>query len=292
MHRILILICLLFVMACSEKQQQQKPLTDGERQQIAALTDQLITSINGFDFAVVNNTWSNTAFKRRIVNITNTQQSVLDHLFEEDLKQTIKFGNLSIIHEVNDGRGKASLLNIQYFDYHAEALILLSFPETFHFCKYRIEMVKGSPVLSDFFQLKDNLWYSQRLMSTLKVNSQYDAFSEERQQANLAMDASTEALNAGDTLLALQYLYEVPDVYEVGSWLSVKKIDLAANLADTIFSSVIYTEYQSNQSLYVQYIYNYYFDTTALSSTYQSLEKELGVTGSLDSLVSANKVWY
>ncbi len=132
-------------------------MTEEEKIKIESLSNRLITSINEFDFSVVNNYWSNEAFKERVSNITGTQKSVSEHIFEKDLKRTIKVGNLSIIHLINSNQGKASFLKLEHLKDHSELTLLLTFNSSFNFLKYRFQIVKGKPALCDFYQFADNL---------------------------------------------------------------------------------------------------------------------------------------
>ncbi|MEL7145372.1 MAG: hypothetical protein AAFO69_03320 [Bacteroidota bacterium] len=289
--------CYLFfafviVIACDDTSSSKKTneFNEQQRQQVEEFSNRLVISINGFDFSVVNSSWSNTAFKARMSQINKAQKAVLSH-FSDELGQDIKYGNLSLIHEVNDGRGKVSQISLNYFGGYSELTLLKNFDSYFGFLKYRIEIENDRPVLTDYFDFVANAWYSEKIVQMLQLNSDYDAYSVERHHANTAIAARNAALEKGDTLAALQHLYQVPKTHELGIDLSLMKLELAAMLNDSIYANVLQTEYEQNQSLYLQYLHSYYFDTLSLPDVYQSLAHLLQVEGVLDSLAVTGKTW-
>lgn len=286
------LLSFIFITSCSQPENNERPtLTDEQKSEIAEYSNELVNSINNFDFSVINETWSNEAFKQRFTNLTSAQKSVFDHIFEEDIKRTIKVRNLSIIHTVNETNGSVELFDLEHFDNYSELTLLLTFDGWFNFFKYRIEH-RGNPVICDFYQFTDDLWYSEKMLNALKMNSKYDAFSNQRHQANQAINDHQQFLIRGDTLSALMSLYEVPKTHESGNWLSLKKLNLAANIDDSTYFEVLTQEYQNNGSLYLKYLYNYYTqDSVNLNEIYQLLASELGNSETLDSLVNAGSFW-
>jgi len=294
MYRFAVSVFILaFVFGCSEsKKSERSVVTPQQQSQIESFSNELINSINEFDFSVINNTWNNVAFKKRVaVHINGTQMSVFDHFFEKNLRMTIKTGNLSIIHQVNSGNGKVSFLGLSHFDFHSELTLLLTFAGRFDFFKYRIEFINNKPAITDFHHFKDNLWYSEKIVNILRLNSKFDAYSEERHQANDAIRASEEALAYRDTLEALYSLYDIPETHQHGNGLSMMKLNLALTLGDSVYANVLATEYDKNKSLYMKYLYTLYFDSTNLNSVYELLTSELGNSEVLDTLVNEQNYW-
>ncbi len=293
LFRTIPLITLLFLASCSQTaNSEHSVLTEEQKSEIAEYANELVISINNFDFSVINETWSNEAFKQRFTNLTNAQKSVFDHIFEEDIKRMIKVGNLLIIHTVNQNEGNVELLDLNHFDSYSELTLLLVFEGRFDFYKYRIEQRNKQSVITDFYQFSDNLWYSEKIMNALKLNSKYDAFSKERHKVNQAIDNYDQALIHGDSLGALMSLYDVPETHQTGNWLSLRKLNLAASLDDTLYAEVLYEEYEVNKSLYMKYLYNYYVqDSVNLEEIYQLLATELGSSETLDSLVNSGSFW-
>ncbi len=287
------LIILVFLFGCSEPKKAERPVVTPEQQaQMESFSNELINSINGFEFSLINNTWNNEAFKERVAtHINKTQQSVFNHIFEKDLRMTIKTGNLNIIHRVNSENGKISFLRLTHFDFHSELTLLLTFDGRFDFFKYRIEIINNKPAITDFYHFMDNLWYSEKLVNILRLNSKFDAYSDERHQANRAIRASDKALTYGDTLEALYSLYDIPETHQLGNGLSLMKLNLALTLGDSIYANVLATEYEKNKSLYMKYLYTLYFDSTNLNSVYQLLTSELGSSATLDTLVNKQNYW-
>ncbi|WP_420583278.1 hypothetical protein [Reichenbachiella sp.] len=287
-----LLLILVAISSCSNKKTETEPLTAEHKAKIVGLSKDLIKSINDFDFSIVNSTWSNKAFKDRVSNITGTQKSVFEHIFEKDLKRKIKTGNLSIIHHINSTNGAASFFNLDHKDHHSELTILLTYNDNFNFFKYRIEIENQKPVLSDSYNFRDNLWYSEKIINSLRLASKHNAFSNDRRETNIAIHNSDQELLKGDTLEALYYLYDIPTTHQTGNWLSFRKLTLAQSLSDSVYASVMVTEYENNKSLYMKYLYHLYFsDSTDLEKVYDILSEELGESKTLDSLVSSGSFW-
>ena len=170
LRRTLPVLTLLFFVACSKTDSAKSPeLTNQQKAEIAKHADQLVNSINSFDFSVINETWSNEAFKLRFTNLTSAQKSTFDHIFKKDIERTIKVGNLAIIHTVNQNQGMAELFDLTHFGSYSEVTLLLKFESWFNFFKYRIEHRKGKSVICDYYQFTDDLWYSEKMLNALKM---------------------------------------------------------------------------------------------------------------------------
>ncbi|MFY0593839.1 hypothetical protein [Roseivirga sp.] len=285
-------ICL--ITSCTNSEKANKvALTDEAQNRIQSYSEELIGSINNFEFSIINNSWDYSAFRVRVSEkINKTQRSVLNHIFDDNLRMTIKSGNLSIVHRINSEKGHVSLIRLKHFEYYSELTLLLTYDGYFNFFKYRIEFIQNSPKLTDYYDYSENLWYSEKIKSVLELNSKYIAHSPERRQANLALDQSRLALQAGDTLEALYLLYDIPDSHSKGNSLSLRKLGLAVTLGDSIFSDVLFTEFDRNQSTFMKYLYHYYeSDTTNLKLTINLLSKQLGGSSKLDSLFEQGYLW-
>lgn len=114
-------------------------------------------------------------------------------------------------------------MRLDHFDNHSELLLLITFDGTYDFFKYRIEYLRNKPNLTDFFYYTDNLWYSEKVVKMLQLNSKYGAFSDKRHLANESLSSSKKSLSKGDTLEALYYLYNIPETHQSGNWLSLQK---------------------------------------------------------------------
>ncbi len=289
----MVVMLLTFIPRCSEKVAERPAITASQQQQIEVFAEKLAESINNYDLQMITRSWDDEAFKSRVRDLTKTQQSVFDHYFEKDIRKTIKFGNLAIVHEVNDQNGQVKLLKVEHFTHYSEVILFLTFEGRFNFFKYRVEITGGQPALTDFYEYMSNSWYSEKIIELLRLNSKFDAFSDERQQANMGILSSDQLLRAGDTLNALYALYEVPETHEVGNSLSLRRLDLASALPDSIYATVLVTEYETNPSLYMKYLYSFHFgDSAKLDAVYEVLSKELGESVVLDSLIQNGSLWY
>jgi hypothetical protein len=287
------LLSMIILVGCSQTEQKPKKasLSDSEKQQIENLSDRLVKSINSQDFSVINEFWSDDHFMVRVSTESKTQRSVLSHIFKTQIKQIIKTGNISIILDVSSGNGKAYISKINHFDDYSEIMLLLTFDDRFNFFKYRVELEKGKPVISDFMTLTDNLWYSEKISLSLEINSKYNAYSEERRIANSGISSARYYQDVGDIEAALEALKSIPRTHYGGNAISIEKLILASEISPEVYEEVLKTEFKYNKSLYMKYLYHYYFDSIKLETVYQELEDEIGSPFVLDTLVESGRFW-
>jgi len=291
---IIVLLIIPLVYSCSKYIGEDVPaLTPEEKSQVEVYSQRLVQSINDFDYSVITETWNNDAFKTRVRKHTRVQKSVFDHLFEKQIKMTIKIGNLALVDLVHTEKMDVSIVSIDHLKGYSELILLISFPEGFDFFKYRIEMIDQQPSLSDYYQYKDNLWYSEKITKVLLISTKHNIFSEERHLAEEAIISSDLLLSSGDTLEALKALYIIPKSFMVGNWISLKKLKLASSLNDSIFAEVLNEEHANNKSLYLRYLYNFHFNDSTNNETISKMfQEEIGASQFLDSLIQKGGFWY
>lgn len=291
-HAYFILVLFLLAACTSDNTEAPVALTTEQKATVESYAAQLVKSFNGHDHALVRNSWSNDAFKKRVKDLNKTQRSVFTHIFEKEVKDEIKYTNLLFINELNRQNGTASISQIQHFNGFSEITIFMVFQDSFSFIKYRVELIDGKPYLCDLYDFKENTWYSEGIKNAINLNSRYDAFSAERRASNLALRSSDEALKRGDTYGALEFLYEIPQTHWVGNGLSLNRLGLAAEVSDTIYAQVLETEFGYNQSLYLKYLYYLAFDdSTNLNQIYIDIKKMTGASAGLDSLIVQGSFW-
>lgn len=286
-------ILVLFLAACSsDNTEAPVALTAEQKANVESYATQLVNSFNGHDHALVRNSWSNDAFRKRVKDLNKTQRSVFTHIFEKEVKDDIKYTNLLMINGLSKQNGTTSISQIQHFNGFSEITIFMVFEDSFSFIKYRVELIKDRPFLCDLYDFKENTWYSESIKNAINLNSRYDAFSTERRASNLALRNSDEALKRGDTYAALDFLYDIPQTHWVGNGLSLNRLGLAAEVSDTIYAQVLETEFGYNQSLYLKYLYYLAFDdSTNLNQIYIDIKKMTGASAGLDSLIVQGSFW-
>ncbi|PIQ49939.1 MAG: hypothetical protein COW03_02850 [Cytophagales bacterium CG12_big_fil_rev_8_21_14_0_65_40_12] len=286
-------IVFLLVTGCSRsKSGNAIKLTLENKKAIELFAQQLVKSINDYDYTLIRNSWSNEAFGKRVKDLNRVQRNVFNYIFEKEIKDEIKFTNISLVNHVNSEKGKIYISNIEHFNSHSEITLLSIFDNNYNFIIYRVEMINGKPYLCDFFDLKSGIWYSEAIKNVINLNSRYDMFSEERRTTNLAWNNSNLTLRKGDTLNALYYLYEIPKTHWVGSGLSLMKLNLAQSVSDSIYAQVLETEFEYDQSLYLKYLYyRYWNDSINLSEVYITLKHQTGEDLKLDSLIANSSFW-
>lgn len=294
MTRIARLLFVFFLATgCSGGDSSPAALTTEQKAAIASYANNLLRTFNSHDHSLVNDSWNHQAFKNRVSGLSKTEASLFAYIFEKQVKNDIRYTNLLIINEISKQGATAWLTRIQHFNTHSEITFSIIFPDGYTFTRYRVEMIGDKPYISDMYDFKDGTWYSESIKNFLLLNARYDGLSAERRAAYGAMNLSNQLLKKGDTLGALEALYEIPPSHWVGNGLSIKRLELAANLNDTLYADVLDTEFSYNQSLYLQYIYYLGIeDDAALFKVLETLKNETGITDQLDSLVRTDAVWF
>ena len=270
----------------------KKPLNNKDRVVIEEFAHSLVHSFNNNDYTLIRNYWDNEAFKERIDNLTKAQMSVFIHFFDKVFKQKIVVANVSFINRINTGNGKALISAIKHFEFHTEVSIRITISDNFNYVKYRVELKNERPYLCDFYDFKEGIWYSQNIKNLINLNSKFKAGSSQRTQANNALKHSEDILSQGDTLSALLYLGEIPETHWMGNGLSIKKLNLASSLGDSIYASTLASEFRYNKSIYMEYLHSLYFqDSVKLKNVLNSLSKQTGDTLVLDSLAVNQYFW-
>lgn len=293
MFRGLYLVTILLLIGCStNKPASHTELTLENKKTIEQYAQQLTKSINDYDHVLIRSSWSNEAFAKRVKNLNNVQRNVFNYIFDKEIKDEIKFNNISLVNHVNLKNGKIYVSKIEHFDVHSEITFLSIFDDSYNFIKYQVEIINDKPYLCDLFDLKSGIWYSQTVKNIINLNSRYDMFSEERRMANLAMRSSNDELRKRDTLSALYYLYEIPETHWVGNGLSLMKLNLALGVSDSTYGEVLETEFEHDQSLYLKYLYyQYWNDSVNLNNVYNILKGQTGDDIKLDSLIKSKSLW-
>jgi hypothetical protein len=269
------------------------PLTEIEKRTIKDFAITLTRSLNNYEYELIEKVWDNQLFKRRVKTSNKIERNLLNHFFEEEIGKQVYYVNIDLINKLKFNNGNLKLSKIIYYPRHVEIIYSMTFDKNVDFWKYRIELKDSVPKLSDYYSYRDEFWQSDNLENFLKLNTKYTAVSKERQQANSSLIQSEKYLGYGDSLRALDILYEVPSTHSVGNAISLKRINLAYEISDTTFASVLLKEKELNNSLYINYLYAYYFgDTIELNNVFSELNKELGVKNDLlDSLKTLNYFW-
>lgn len=289
-------VCILFIsillVSCSGKSEAPAKLTPGQKATVERYATQLVKSFNSHDYSLIRDSWNHNTFKKRVNGLSKTGQAVFNHIFEKDVKDDIKYTNLLIINRISKEGGQTHLTRTEHFDIYSEITFAITFPGSYSFIRYRIEMIGNKPYLTDMYDFRDGTWYSESIKNIVNLNVRFDGLSEERRMKNMALRQSDEFLKRGDTLGALVELMEIPDTHWVGNGLSLKRLNLAISVNDSVYTDVLHTEIYSNQSLYLKYLYCLKFnDPEILSNVYEELKSLTGSSERFDSLILSESTW-
>jgi hypothetical protein len=188
---------------------------------------------------------------------------------------------------------KYYLNKIIYFPKHAEIVLIMEFGKSADFWKYRIELFEGKPKLTDYYSFRDEVWASENMKNTIILNSKYLNTSNERTKANRCLYESENYLRNGDTLSALEILYEIPETHLMGNAISYKRLGLALVFDENIFYEALELEKEINPSRYINYLYGYYYgDSIILNNVILELESDLEIKSRvIDSIKVMSYFW-
>ncbi len=292
MKYLIVILSLVILVSCGGKEEGPgDPLSDQQRTQIEKYCKALVKGFNNRNHELLKKSWNHEEFKRRIKDINKTQKSVLNHFYSKNIQPGIKYEIVHLVNEISLQGGKIYLSKITHHENYADLTLLLTLNKGFSFLVYSIGIEEMRPYIYDFYDVKENMWYSEKIREILMLNSKYDAYSPERQQANLAVLEADKKLASGDTLAALSALYDIPRTHWVGNSLSLKRINLAASLNDSIFTESLFMELESNESIYMEYLIALFLeDSAGIDQMVSNLKKETGCQA-LDSLIQKGYVW-
>jgi hypothetical protein len=135
---------------------------------------------------------------------------------------------------------------------------------------------------------------SKGIKEVVKLNTKYTAMSTNRHDANISYNNYNLLLSKGDTLGAFLELNKIPKSHQISNDLRISRINLAAQLNDSIFAEVINREIEINNNLYIEYLIGHYLDDSIQNiATSRRIANEIGINlNLLDSLKNKGLVWH
>lgn len=291
--RFVFLITISCILGCSKGSEEGNSSSEIDKKTITLFINSLANTYTSQDYTFFRNAWNDDLFKSRVRVSGKIQKSVLEYIYDKDLKATIHSWNIYLISEISSKDGLVNVSKIEHFNKFSLATFTFIYGKKIGFIRFRVEMKSAKPVITDFFDFRENSWYSEIVKNTLNLNSKFDAFSEERQQANISLIKCDKSLLAGDTISALHHLYEVPRSHWIGNGLSLRKLELANSINDSTYVDVLMTELEHNKSIYMRYVQSLYFDDyDELEIICSELMLEISNSSMIDSLKTGNYYWY
>lgn len=291
---IILLSVIFFSCSSDEEEVEIHELTKEEKLILKDFSKQLTSSIVDYKYEFLRNSWDEVLFKKKVQNLNQTQSIVMDYWFKElnmslsfethlvDVSNKIRYEGWRFI-DVSNKFSKDHLI-IQYTFGYNNALI---------FSHYYVELVDDKPRVTDIKNVKHDKWFSDVVENLIRLNSKYPPRSKAVREFNLLRMQSEKSLLEGDTLAALNYLYDVPSELSDALLLSDKKIEIASYLHDSIFYSVLFTELEGTKRFYYDYLMTYHsLDTLKMDEITSKINEQTGVNEEyLDSISSFKYFW-
>ncbi|TVR84588.1 MAG: hypothetical protein EA412_00285 [Chitinophagaceae bacterium] len=290
-----LLIFNLLLTACNEEVKKTVVLSTEDKKKIEEFATALLISFNNHEFELIRSSWDNEEFRNKVIQLLRpSEETVFNHLFDKEWSKHILYMNTDLVYRNKFHEGKAFLSNVEHFKSHSEITFSFLYEDYYvDFRKYRVKLINDNPKLVDFYTFKDNNWQSTSIKNAVRLNTTYTIHTKERKQANLYSNKSRDCLMARDTLCALENLYKIPESHQIDLQISTQKINFAFILGEDIFQEVLYKEYLSNQSPFIDYLYYYFQDSSIeLKKVYNNLSERTGERALIDSLRTGNYMWY
>lgn len=296
LHFPVIISMLLIITGCNRTtgKSQLPPYSESEKQLIKTFAHELTDAINRYDYTFMEKSWDYDLFVRRVKVGNQLERNMLHHLLEErGGKKQVYYVNIDLINKLKERNGRVTFSKIIYYPRHAEVIYTMLVDKSVDFWKYYIQLSDGNPKLSDYYTYKSEKWQSDNIAEFLELNAEYTAVSKERWATNIALQEAEEHIANKSYEEALSAMYSIPETHHIGNVISMKRLELASHISDTVFAEVLLKEQDVNNSLYIQYLYAYHFgDTLVYEEVFSRLQKELGITNAmLDSMQAMNYTW-
>ncbi|MRX64725.1 hypothetical protein [Maribacter luteus] len=251
-------------------------------------------SLNNFEFEFIKESWSHTLFKKRIGKLGDIGYSVFNHIYETNVKSAILNANLNLINKVKHSGATLKHIKTAIIDNYAEVTYLLIEDGFYYFTKYRIDFHNDTPYLSDIYSIKEDRWFSDSMREMVLLNIEHNAFSANRHSANRAFEAYQFAMNNGDYYSALYALEQIPESHQIFNDFKIAKINLAAQLGDSIMIKTIRDEtIKEKRNIYIDYLMAFYSrDSIYKEDVNRRIREEIGISKHLlDSLNTKSLIW-
>ncbi|MEM1338411.1 MAG: hypothetical protein AAF634_09905 [Bacteroidota bacterium] len=251
-------------------------------------------SLDNFEFDFVKKAWSHDLFKRRIGKLGNTGYGVFNHIYETSIKNSILNFNLNLINKVKHSGATLKHINTNIVSNYVEATYMLVQDGYYYFVKYRIDIHKDLPYLTDIYSFKDDEWYSNKMREMVLLNLKHTALSPNRHEANRAFEDFQSSINDNDYEHAFYALDRIPESHRIFNNYKIARLNTAAILGDSILLETIEQENDSirGNTIYIDYLIAFYLrDAIYQEEVSTRMRKEIGISKHLlDSLQSNNLI--
>lgn len=266
------------------------PLTKEEKEQIVKFAIDLKKSMNNYQYDLIQKSWDGNAFRKRIRRLNKTERQAFNAYFKIRLKSDLDLANTNIINELRYSNGRVKLAKVKQFQRHSELTYTVIAKGSVTFVRYWVKLIDGQPKLCDFYLLRENEWFSQKIKKMIRLEAGGVSRITYKTYKSLRMAERLE--NRGDTLKALEVLLEVPSNSIYGNVLSHKKLNLALALNDTTYAQVLTKEFEANKSPHIRYLYHWFFmDTADYTNILDSLVINTGEKQMIDSVKAGYYLW-
>ncbi|NJB37788.1 hypothetical protein [Croceivirga sp. JEA036] len=297
MKNIVIILSFTIPLIISCSGEQEKHMSAKDIDSVHKFVSELNTSLNSFNYSFIKQHWNHSAFKSRIGKLDNTGKGVYNHIYETQLKSNIVNANLNLINLVKHHNAKLLHLNTNIVaDYAETTYLILKNDNTFNITKYRIDVKNGTLTLTDFFNFREDQWFSETMREVLLLNLKHTTASRYRLEANQAYSNYIQAQQEQDFELAYNYLEQIPETHRILNDYKIAKLLTASNINDSVLQHSInqVNDTVNGNTIYIDYLLsNYHTDTDFKEEVQARMRKELGINKKLlDSLTQANTIWW
>jgi hypothetical protein len=286
-----VLLISTLVSCSSGNKNQPEPFSQKEKDILYNFANVLKDSINRYDFELLSDAWDADAFKKRVRPLSNAEQAAFNVVYQKEMSRKIFNVIVDMVNKLKFNNGRIYLTRVVYYPNHLEVTYSLVYNGMADFLRFRLDLESGVPKITDYFLLREEKWQSRSTLDLMSLNSSVS--NSQKRDVYHCMRESDNALQRGDTLSALDWLGRMPKLPGSPYSISHKRIQLAYNLSDSVFYSVLESEIEGTESTYVKYLYSYFFgDSILLDDVLGHLRIEAGRDNRVvDSLSTMQYFW-
>lgn len=280
----------LFLAACSDSSHTSEKIdwTDETKSELRDFGDRLVLSFQTSNFELFDSLWDNDAFLKRVNKTSN--KSFSSYYMSMQPNQG-RYKSTDQFHLIQEDTASVQVVHYALNTNSAELTLVIDYKYSMKPLKYLVKIKNGKFTLTDVYNLYDDEWHSQELYDRFVMLSSLKRHDRVLRDAEQAFKRAVDAQNIGDNQLALEALYQIPKEFSGKGDYTLWKLELAQEIDDLTWSSVIRNEYNMYKSPYTTYLHNWY-NEKPLWNTVRYLENHGLDQKHLSILKEGEILWY
>ncbi len=262
--------------------------TSEKKDEIRDFGDRLVRSFQTSNFELFDSLWDNDAFLKRVNKPSN--KTISSYYMSMQPNQG-RYKSTDQFPLIQEDTASVQVVHYALNTNSAEITLVIDYKYSMKPIKYLVEIKDGKFAITDIYNLYDDEWHAQELYDRFVMLSSIKRNDKILRDAEQAYKRAVDAQNIGDNQLALEALYQIPKEFSGKGDYTLWKLELAQEIDNLTWSSVIRNEYNMYQSPYTTYLHNWY-NEKPLWNTIRYLESHGLDQEHLSTLKEGEIIWY